>query len=146
MLNWLVGYALSENYLYTVEAFKQYLQSLEWRQRNARKWYVGILNYPGLIPLVVESLRQEETGGNRSMQDIGRQILVVEDSPGLILWIKPTRTVYPVLVIVKNSPFTSSELDLVKRGLLKMMPKSFIMPGGYVQPPYEELLSSRWRR
>jgi hypothetical protein len=52
-------------------------------------------------------------GGKRNTQDISRQILVVEDCPGLRL--DQTIRENPVLVIVKNSPFTSSELDLVKQ-------------------------------
>jgi hypothetical protein len=117
------GYALSENYLYTVEAFKQYLQHLNGDNGMLVmvRWNIEL---PRLIPLVVESLRQEETGGNRSMQDIGRQILVLEDRPGLTFGSNAQRTEYPVLVIVKNSPFTSSQLDLVKKEFLKMMPMS----------------------
>src|ERR1044072_5727077 len=138
------GYALSENYLYTVEAFKQYLQHLNGDNGMLVmvRWNIEL---PRLIPLVVESLRQEETGGNRSMQDIGRQILVLEDRPGLTFGSNAQRTEYPVLVIVKNSPFTSSELDLVKKRVSKNDANVFIMPGGYVQPPYDELLSSTGR-
>ena len=85
------GYALSENYLYTVEAFKQYLQHLNGDNGMLVmvRWNIEL---PRLIPLVVESLRQEETGGNRSMQDIGRQILVVQDSPGLFFGSNAQRT------------------------------------------------------
>jgi hypothetical protein len=106
------------------------------------RWNIEL---PRLIPLVVESLRQEETGGNRNMQDIGRQILVLEDRPGLTFGSNAQRTEYPVLVIVKNSPFTSSELELVKKRVSKNDANVFIMPGGYVQPPYDELLSSTGR-
>jgi hypothetical protein len=135
------GYALSENYLYTVEAFKQYLQHLNGDNGMLVmvRWNIEL---PRLIPLVVESLRQEETGGNRSMQDIGRQILVVQDSPGLFFGSNAQRTVYPVLVIVKNSPFTSSEIDLAKQRIARDNAKVIIMPGGYVQPPYDRLLST----
>ena len=138
------GYALSENYLYTVEAFKQYLQHLNGDNGMLVmvRWNIEL---PRLIPLVVESLRQEETGGNRSMQDIGRQILVLEDRPGLTFGSNAQRTEYPVLVIVKNSPFTSSQLDLVKKRVSKNDANVFIMPGGYVRPPYDELLSSTGR-
>ncbi|MGB8024021.1 MAG: hypothetical protein WCF06_06850, partial [Nitrososphaeraceae archaeon] len=138
------GYALSENYLYTVEAFKQYLQHLNGDNGMLVmvRWNIEL---PRLIPLVVESLRQEETGGNRSMQDIGRQILVLEDRPGLTFGSNAQRTEYPVLVIVKNSPFTSSEIDLVKKRVSKNDANVFIMPGGYVRPPYDELLSSTGR-
>jgi hypothetical protein len=106
------------------------------------RWNIEL---PRLIPLVVESLRQEETGGNRSMQDIGRQILVLEDRPGLTFGSNAQRTEYPVLVIVKNSPFTSSQLDLVKKRVSKNDANVFIMPDGYVRPPYDELLSSSGR-
>jgi hypothetical protein len=135
------GYALSENYLYTVEAFKQYLQHLNGDNGMLVmvRWNIEL---PRLIPLVVESLRQEETGGNRSMQDIGRQILVVQDSPGLFFGSNAQRTIYPVLVIVKNSPFTSSEIDLAKQRIARDNAKVIIMPGGYVQPPYDRLLST----
>ena len=138
------GYALSENYLYTVEAFKQYLQHLNGDNGMLVmvRWNIEL---PRLIPLVVESLRQRETGGNRSMQDIGRQILVLEDRPGLTFGSNAQRTEYPVLVIVKNSPFTSSQLDLVKKRVSKNDANVFIMPGGYVRPPYDELLSSTGR-
>src|SRR6476646_4209382 len=138
------GYALSENYLYTVEAFKQYLQHLNGDNGMLVmvRWNIEL---PRLIPLVVESLRQEETGGNRSMQDIGRQILVLEDRPGLTFGSNAQRTEYPVLVIVKNSPFTCSQLDLVKKRVSKNDANVFIMPGAYVRPPYDELLSSTGR-
>src|SRR5918911_441290 len=89
------GYALSENYLYTVEAFKQYLQHL-----NGDNGMLVMVRWnrelPRLIPLVVESLRQEETGREKSMQDISRQILALEDRPGLTFGSNAQRTEYPV--------------------------------------------------
>jgi Spermine/spermidine synthase domain len=137
------GYALSENYLYTVEAFKQYLQHLNGNNGMLVmvRWNIEL---PRLIPLVVESLRQEkEAEGKRSgIQDISKQILVVEDRPGLFFGSNDQRTVYPVLVIVKNSPFTSTELELAKERIVKDNAKVIIMPGGYKQPPYDSLLSS----
>jgi hypothetical protein len=136
------GYALSENYLYTVEAFKQYLQHLNGDNGMLVmvRWNIEL---PRLIPLVVESLRQEETAAlKRSIQDISKQILVVEDNPGLFFGSNAQRTVYPVLVIVKNSPFTSSELELAKQRIVRDNAKVIIMPGEYVQPPYDNLLST----
>ena len=135
------GYALSENYLYTVEAFKQYLRHLNGDNGMLVmvRWNIEL---PRLMPLVVESLLQEEAaGGKTNIQDISRQILVVEDRPGLTFGSNNQRTEYPVLVIVKNSPFTSSELDLVKQRIARNNGKVIIMPEGYVQPPYDRLLS-----
>jgi hypothetical protein len=134
------GYALSENYLYTVEAFKQYLRHLNGDNGMLVmvRWNIEL---PRLMPLVVESLLQEEAGGKKNIQDISRQILVVEDRPGLTFGSNNQRTEYPVLVIVKNSPFTSSELNLVKQRIARNNDKVIIMPDGYVQPPYDRLLS-----
>jgi hypothetical protein len=103
------------------------------------RWNIEL---PRLMPLVVESLRQEETAGKKSIQDISKQILVVEDRPGLTFGSNAQRTEYPVLVIVKNSPFTSSQLDLVKQRVSTNDASIIAMPGGYVQPPYDNLLVS----
>jgi predicted membrane-bound spermidine synthase len=144
------GYALSENYLYTVEAFKQYLQHLNGDNGMLVmvRWNVEL---PRLMPLVVESLKQQEANGaaaaaaggagrTNSVQDISKQIVVVEDRPGLTFGSNNQRTEYPVLVMVKNSPFANSELDLIKAKVARNDAKVIAMPGGYVQPPYDRLL------
>ncbi|MBV9175595.1 MAG: MFS transporter [Nitrososphaeraceae archaeon] len=106
------------------------------------RWNIEL---PRLMPLVVESLRQEEAGGKKSIQDISKQILVVEDRPGLSFGSNAQRTEYPVLVIVKNSPFTSLELDLIKQRVSTNDASIIAMPAGYVRPPYDSLLSSTER-
>jgi hypothetical protein len=133
------GYALSENYLYTVEAFKQYLNHLNGNDGMLVmvRWNTEL---PRLMPLVVESLRQKETG--KSIQEIAKQIMVIEDRPGLTFGSDDQRIHYPVLVMVKNSPFTGSELDLAKERIAKNDAKVIAMPGGFVQPPYDRLLLS----
>jgi hypothetical protein len=171
------GYALSENYLYTVEAFKQYMQHLNGDNGMLVmvRWNIEL---PRLMPLVVESLKQlqhqqqqqqekaGELGGGaaapataaqtkqavpitsattprtNSTQDISKQIVVVEDRPGLFFGSNNQRNIYPVLVMVKNSPFTSSELNLIKARAAKSDAKVIAMPGGYIQPPYDKLLLS----
>lgn len=133
------GYALSENYLYTVEAFKEYLDHLNGDNGKLVmvRWNIEL---PRLMPLVIESLRQQETMG-KSIEDISRRILVVEDRPGLSFGSNDQRTVYPVLLMVKNAPFTSSEVNLVKERVAKSDAKVISMPGEYTQPPYDKLLS-----
>jgi len=167
------GYALSENYLYTVEAFKQYLQHLNGNNGMLVmvRWNIEL---PRLMPLVVESLKQQEAkektaaaaaatlaapraergaaadsgsvsaGGaqTNSVQDISKQIVVVEDRPGLTFGSNNQRTEYPVLVMVKNSPFTSSELDLIKAKAIRSDARVIAIPGLPVQPPYDQLLVS----
>ncbi len=134
------GYALSENYLYTVEAFKQYLNHLNGANGKLVmvRWSTEL---PRLIPLAVEALREYDKGKS-NQQDIGKQILVVEDSPGLTFGPNPQRTFYPVLLVIKNSPFTASELALIKERVNKGNAKVIAMPEGYVQPPYDRLILS----
>ena len=131
------GYALSENYLYTVEAFKQYLQHLNGNNGMLVmvRWNIEL---PRLMPLVVESLKQQ----TNSIQDISKQIVVVEDRPGLTFGSNNQRTEYPVLVMVKNSPFTSSQLDLIKSKAARNDARVIAIPGLPVQPPYDRLLVS----
>lgn len=131
------GYALSENYLYTVEAFRQYLRHLD--EDNGMlvmvRWNFEL---PRLMPLVAESLRQEQKGG--SSEDIRKQILVVENRPGLYFESNNKQTIYPVLLIIKNNPFTDSEINLAKERVANNNARVIAMPGGYIQPPYDTLL------
>jgi predicted membrane-bound spermidine synthase len=131
------GYALSENYLYTVEAFRQYLSHLD--EDNGMlvmvRWNFEL---PRLMPLVAESLRQEKKGG--SSEDIRKQILVVENRPGLYFESNDKQTIYPVLLMIKNNPFTDSEINLAKERIANNNARVIAMPGGYIQPPYDTLL------
>jgi hypothetical protein len=128
------GYALSENYLYTVEAFRQYLQHLD--EDNGMlvmvRWNIEL---PRLMPLIVESLRQE-TGKNA----ISRHVAIVEDRPGLYFGANENRTIYPVLVMLKNKPFTSSEISIINERARENNAELFVLPGVYAQPPYDEFL------
>jgi Spermine/spermidine synthase domain len=134
------GYALSENYLYTVEAFRQYLRHLN--EDNGMlvmvRWNFEL---PRLMPLVVESLRQEKKEGI-STEDIRQQILVVEDRPGLYFGSNKERTLYPVLLVIKNKPFTDYEINLIKDRIIENDAKVIAMPGEYIQHPYNRLFFS----
>lgn len=134
------GYALSENYLYTIEAFREYLHHLD--EDNGMlvmvRWNFEL---PRLMPLIAESLRQEKKEGNR--EDISQQILVVEDRPGLYFASNDQQTIYPVVLIIKNSPFTDSEINLAKERIANNNAKVIAMPGGYTEPPYDRLLSDK---
>src|SRR5919112_921748 len=135
------GYALSENYLYTVEAFRQYLRHLD--EDNGMlvmvRWNTEL---PSLMPLIAESLRQEKKGGGggESNEDISKQILVVEDRPGIYFTSNPQQTINPVILIIKSSPFTDSEINLAKAKIANNNAKVFAMPDGYIEPPYDRLL------
>ncbi len=132
------GYALSENYLYTVEAFKQYLGHLNSPEGKLVmvRWSTEL---PRLIPLAVEALREYDQ--QKSHVDIAKQIVAVEDTPGLTFGPNPQKTFYPVLLMIKNSPFSSSELALIKERVRADHAKIIAMPYGYVQPPYNRLFA-----
>jgi predicted membrane-bound spermidine synthase len=131
------GYALSENYLYTVEAFRQYLQHLD--EDNGMlvmvRWNIEL---PRLMPLIVESLRQE-TGKNA--EEVSRHVAIVEDRPGLYFGANENRTIYPVLVMLKNKPFTSSEISIINERARENNAELFVVPGVYAQPPFDDLLT-----
>lgn len=130
------GYALSENYLYTVEALRQYLQHLD--EENGMlvmvRWNIEL---PRLMPLLVESLTYE-TG--KSAKEISKQMIVVENRPGLYFGANDNRTIYPVIVMLKNKPFTDSEIGLVTERVRQNDAQVFVIPGVHVQPPYDKLL------
>jgi predicted membrane-bound spermidine synthase len=134
------GYALSENYLYTVEAFREYLHHLD--EDNGMlvmvRWNFEL---PRLMPLIAESLRQEKKEGSK--EDISQQILVVEDRPGLYFTSNNQQTIYPVVLIIKNNPFTDSEINLAKTKIANNNAKVIAMPDGYIEPPYDRLLSDK---
>src|SRR5215218_1886560 len=130
------GYALSENYLYTVEAFRQYLQHLD-KDNGMMVMVRWNIELPRLMPLLVESLLQET---RKSAQEVSKQMIIVENRPGLYFGANDNRTIYPVLVMLKNKPFSESEISLVTERVRENDAKVFVIPGVYIQPPYDKLL------
>jgi hypothetical protein len=130
------GYALSENYLYTVEAFRQYLQHLD-KDNGMMVMVRWNIELPRLMPLLVESLLQET---RKNAQEVSKQMIIVENRPGLYFGANDNRTIYPVLVMLKNKPFSESEISLVTERVRENDAKVFVIPGVYIQPPYDKLL------
>lgn len=129
------GYALSENYLYTVEAFQQYLRHLD--EDNGIlvmvRWNTEL---PRLIPLVIESLKKEHP--EKSIQELTKQLLIVEDRPGLFFGSNEQRTLFASLIMMKNKPFTESEIKLMKNRIDRSDAKTIAVPGEIVEPPYDK--------
>lgn len=132
------GYALSENYLYTVEAFQQYYRHLDDDGMLAMiRWNFEL---PRLMPVVAESVARE-TG--KSPEDVVEHIVVLEDRPGLYFGREDdTQTYYPVLVMVKSSPFTDEELQLVSERAQAGRAEVSVLAGEQVEPPYDMLFST----
>jgi spermine/spermidine synthase len=147
------GYALSENYLYTVEAFKQYLEHLnkDHGMLVMIRWNIEL---PRLIPLIYESLR--EYGNESPMeprnrtdasfsdedQEILNKIIIVENKPGLYFLPSGEGSIYPVLVMIKQSAFTKEELEKVKQRVSERNATAILLPTDYVQTRYEEALTN----
>ncbi|HEY3094141.1 MAG TPA: hypothetical protein VGJ42_00090 [Nitrososphaera sp.] len=132
------GYALSENYLYTTEAFQQYLRHLDRDGMLVMiRWNFEL---PRLMPLVVDSL-VKETG--KSREAVSQNVIAVEDRPGLFFGRNDDKqTFYPVLVVVKPTPFTDTQIDLAREKAEKSRADVIMLPDRYIQPPYDRLFSS----
>lgn len=132
------GYALSENYLYTVEAFQQYLRHLDDGGMLVMiRWNFEL---PRLMPTVAESL-VKETG--KSMEDISKHIIVVEDRPGLFFGrTDDSQTYYPVLVLVKSTPFTADQINLVREKAETNRAEAIMLADTYISSPYDRLFSN----
>jgi hypothetical protein len=133
------GYALSENYLYTVEAFQQYLGHLDEGGMLAMiRWNFEL---PRLMPVVAESL-EKETGKSRS--ELARHVIVVEDRPGLYFGrTDDSQDYYPVLVLVKNSPFTAGQVESARAAAENGNAAITMLAGSQTSPPYDMLFSDR---
>jgi hypothetical protein len=156
------GYALSENYLYTVEAFKQYLEHLDENHGMLVmiRWNIEL---PRLMPLIYESLqavsndqRKDLDGANADSDSMNQmvsnsnnderhevlnKVIAVENKPGVYFLPTSEGSIYPVLVMIKNTAFTPQELEKVKQRVTEREARMIILPGNYVQPPYAEILS-----
>lgn len=132
------GYALSENYLYTVEAFQQYFRHLDSDGMLVMiRWNFEI---PRLMPIVAEAV-QRETGESR--EDVAKHIIVMEDRPGLYFGrTDDSQDYYPVLVMVKAAPFTDEQVGFVQEKAAAGRAEVTMMAGTQVKPPYDRLFSS----
>jgi hypothetical protein len=126
---------LTENYLYTVEAFNEYFTHLNGDNGMLVmvRWNTEL---PRLIPLVIESMRES----GKSDEEISKQLVVVEDKPGLYFGSDSSHTLYPVLVMVKNSPFTDSQISLIKKTATGNDAEIIMLSDSYIKPPYDKLL------
>jgi hypothetical protein len=142
------GYALSENYLYTVEAFQQYFRHLNSNSSNNSggnndgmlamvRWSFEL---PRLMPVVAEAVARE-TG--KTPEEAAAHVVVVEDRPGLYFGrTDDAQQWYPVLVLVKSSPFTAEQLGMIEKRAQEGNANVVMLGSRLVAPPYDLLFSS----
>src|SRR5918993_3463835 len=134
------GYALSENYLYTVEAFQQYFRHLD--KDNGGMLVMTRWNFelPRLMPLIVDSL-VKETG--KSRESVAKHVMVVEDRPGLYFGRSDdSQKYYPVLVMVKSTPFVNGEVKMVKEKAEGNQAEITMLADSYVAAPFNKLFNN----
>jgi len=133
------GYALSENYLYTIEAFQQYFRHLD--KDNGGMLVMTRWNFelPRLMPLIIDSI-VKETGKNR--ESVAEHVMVVEDRPGLYFGRSDDgQKYYPVLVMVKSTPFVDREVSMAKEKAEGNQAEITMLAGTYVAAPFDKLFS-----
>lgn len=133
------GYALSENYLYTSEAFQHYIGHLDGGDSMLAmiRWSFEL---PRLMPVVADAL-EKETG--KSREELAPHIVVLEDRPGLYFGrLDDTQTYYPVLVMVKATPFTEEQLNLIRPRVEAGRADTIMLAGEQMNEPYDMLFST----
>jgi hypothetical protein len=134
------GYALSENYLYTVEAFQQYFRHLDKDNEGMLVMTRWNFELPRLMPLIVDSL-VKETG--KSRESVAEQVMVVEDRPGLYFGrSEDNQKYYPVLVMVKSTPFVNAEVTMVKEKAEANQAEITMLAANYVKTPFDKLFNN----
>ena len=135
------GYALSENYLYTVEAFQQYIRHLN-KDNGGGMLVMTRWNFelPRLMPLIVDSL-VKETG--KSRESVTKHVMVIEDRPGLYFGRSDdNQKYYPILVMIKSTPFLEGEVTMVKEKAEGNQAEITMLADKYVAAPYDKLFNN----
>src|SRR5215213_9271929 len=134
------GYALSENYLYTVEAFQQYFRHLD--KDNGGMLVMTRWNFelPRLMPLIVDSL-VKETG--KSRESVAKHVMVIEDRPGLYFGRSDdNQKYYPILVMIKSTPFLDGEVTMVKEKAEGNQAEITMLADNYVAESFNKLFNN----
>ncbi len=124
------GYALSENYLYTLEAFEQYFDHLTDNGVLVMvRWYGEV---PRLVSTAVKALQAR----GKSVQEAGRHIAIVygqEHEPGKFL----------SLFMLKKSPFSMAQAEEIKNQTLALSSGHYIcyIPYFHALEPYSQLFN-----
>jgi hypothetical protein len=92
------------------------------------------------MPLIVDSL-VKETG--KSRESVARHVMVVEDRPGLYFGrSNDNQKYYPVLVMVKSTPFLDRQVTMVKEEAQRNRAEITMLAGNYVAAPFSKLFNN----
>src|SRR5918996_792871 len=134
------GYALSENYLYTVEAFQQYFRHLDKDSGGMLVMTRWNFELSRLMPLIVDSL-VKETG--KSRESVAKHVMVIEDRPGLYFGRSDdNQKYYPILVMIKSTPFLDGEVTMVKEKAEANQAEITMLADNHVAAPFNKLFNN----
>jgi spermidine synthase len=124
------GYALAENYLYTVEAFQQYLDHLTDNGLLVMiRWNVEI---PRLVSTAIAALQER----GKSVAEAGNHMAIILENVG-----EPNDR---ALFLLKKTPFTEGEAQKIEDKILSIgsSPKMFYVPYVFkAEQPYNALFN-----
>src|ERR671914_1027615 len=133
-------YALSENYLYTVEAFQQYFRHLDKDSGGMLVMTRWNFELPRLMPLIVDSL-VKETG--KSRESVAKHVMVIEDRPGLYFGRSDdNQKYYPILMMIKSTPFLDGEVTMVKEKAEANQAEITMLADNHVAAPFNKLFNN----
>ena len=123
------GYALVENYLYTMEAFQEYFDHLSDRGvLSMTRFYREI---PKLVTTAVAVLQSRGIPPSEAAKHIA--VTTWEYEPGRVI----------ALFMLKKTPFSPEQADIIRSKTLEMGSNNtlFYVPYFYVQEPYSLLFN-----
>lgn len=121
-----VGYSLVENYVFTVEAFRDYLAHL----RPGGRLVIKAHDLKDLTRAFVTALAVLERQG-KAPAEAARQLLVFQKDPAALR--DPSRVMYPLLIL-RDSPYTPAEAkEAFTLGVAAGLAPLFV-PGVYELP------------
>lgn len=123
----MVGYSLAENYVFTKEAFDDYLEHLDTDGRVAMLLH----DSSDLLKAFITAISVLQDRGISPEQAL-KHIIIIEENMGMEM---PGLLHFPLLIL-KESPFTREEAVDIFRTALIMNKRPLFIPYVYEQEPY----------
>jgi predicted membrane-bound spermidine synthase len=126
------GYALSENYLYTVEAFDQYIDHL------TDDGILLVIRWYKEIPRLVSSIAKTLILKGMTVEDAGKHLAIVLNEIWTGFRVKVTKAVF----MVKKSPFNLTEVQVIENKTQTNADCTmFYIPFLFSESPYADLFN-----
>ncbi len=126
------GYALVENYLYTVESFRDYLDHLTDRgMLFLVRWDFEL---PKLVALAIDAFSKYGVG----LADVASHIAAFVDTRS-----NASATNFPLIFMIKKTPFSHGELNQIMSTVIEEKAKPLYLREVFEASPYKELFNGK---